>query len=320
MFCTRPSRAWIIGVKPNGNKILSFRKTYKCHPENELSIPCGHCIGCSLNKANGWAVRCYHESLSHENNYFITLTLNPETNTGLLSRTAVQLFLKRFRKEYGANIKFLLRGEYGSKLSRPHYHLLIFGGCISDLTEWDCSRSHPLYRSATVEKMWSDASGHSNGFVTIGHFAFDSALYCALYLFKTSGQEKALQRKVSLNVQRLGQSADRLSNRPERSLYEPEFIIASRRPGLGNSFLREHYRELFNLGQTIVGGRKMSLPRYYLDTIKEMDPDVYNTLKQRRYEDALKKPKKTKSELKELEKHLLDKMNKKANKRKFHYD
>lgn len=68
---------------------------------------------------------------------FLTLTYNdnavPYTSTGhrTLVKSDLQNFLKRFRKYRQVDnkplVKFIACGEYGDKLSRPHYHLVVFG-------------------------------------------------------------------------------------------------------------------------------------------------------------------------------------------------
>ena len=41
-----------------------------------MSIPCGQCIGCRLERSRQWAIRCVHEASLHKHNCFITLTYN----------------------------------------------------------------------------------------------------------------------------------------------------------------------------------------------------------------------------------------------------
>ena len=43
-----------------------------------LLIPCGTCIGCQLERARQWAMRCVHEAQMHERNSFVTLTYSPK--------------------------------------------------------------------------------------------------------------------------------------------------------------------------------------------------------------------------------------------------
>lgn len=51
---------------------------YRIEPGwEELQIPCGQCIGCRLTYSRQWAQRIQKESLSWEQNWFLTLTYNP---------------------------------------------------------------------------------------------------------------------------------------------------------------------------------------------------------------------------------------------------
>lgn len=68
--------------------------------------------------------------------HFITLTYDtlhiPITPNGLLtlSKTDVQLFLKRLRKKQcgilPSPIRYYCVGEYGGRTQRPHYHIILF--------------------------------------------------------------------------------------------------------------------------------------------------------------------------------------------------
>ena len=45
---------------------------------DRLELPCGQCIGCRLERARQWALRCMHESSLYEENSFVTLTYDDE--------------------------------------------------------------------------------------------------------------------------------------------------------------------------------------------------------------------------------------------------
>lgn len=65
-----------------------------------ITVPCGQCIGCRLERSRQWAVRCVHEAQLHERNCFITLTFDDEhlPSGGSLDVTVCQKFYKRLRK------------------------------------------------------------------------------------------------------------------------------------------------------------------------------------------------------------------------------
>jgi hypothetical protein len=71
-----------------------------------------------------------------------------------ISKRHLQLFLKRLRKHYNVQgIKYLASGEYGGKLDRPHYHLVIFGLPLSDLVYYKKSGHNHLFISRQIEKI-----------------------------------------------------------------------------------------------------------------------------------------------------------------------
>lgn len=51
-----------------------------------------------------------------------------------LSKTDVQKFLKRLRKNYGKKVRYFICGEYGPKSFKPHYHILFFFDSADCLT------------------------------------------------------------------------------------------------------------------------------------------------------------------------------------------
>jgi len=72
--------------------------------KRELTLRCGRCIGCKIDRSRQWGVRCVHESQMHESNVFVTLTYNDENmpiDCSLCYRD-FQLFMKRLRRLKGA--------------------------------------------------------------------------------------------------------------------------------------------------------------------------------------------------------------------------
>ena len=115
MPCYNPLVAWRVEGKMVFNKPPGSYKLLK--PYN---LPCSKCIGCRMNYARSWALRCQLEAMSHEHNCFITLTFN---NDELLKRDNpwsvdvkdFQLFMKKFRKKFNKTVRFFHCGEYGEK-------------------------------------------------------------------------------------------------------------------------------------------------------------------------------------------------------------
>ena len=83
-----------------------------CDP---IQIPCGQCVECRLANSRDWANRCMLEAQYYKDNYFLTLTYDPEhlpmnnridlktgevldlEETGTLVPKDLQDFLKRLR-------------------------------------------------------------------------------------------------------------------------------------------------------------------------------------------------------------------------------
>lgn len=184
MPCYKPLQAY----RRTDSKQLSFNKHGEyTNTAAPLSIPCGQCTGCRLERSKQWAIRCVHEASLYEDNCFITLTYNKENlpKDFSLNKRDFQLFMKRLRKKYAPKqIRFYHCGEYGepteynNHIARPHYHAIIFNHKFEDQILWKQKRGNELYISKELEELWPQ------GFSTIGSVTQDSAGYVARYLLK----------------------------------------------------------------------------------------------------------------------------------------
>lgn len=132
-----------------------------------IEVSCGKCANCITLKRMQWSFRFREESENSYTTKFITLTYDDE-HIELINKRAVQLFIKRFRKN-GYKIKYFAVGEYGSHTQRPHYHLLLFfqKPYLSDVK---------LQRD--VEEIWQ------NGNVSVLPAELGSLMYVTKDLFK----------------------------------------------------------------------------------------------------------------------------------------
>ncbi|WNK13948.1 MAG: replication initiator protein [Microvirus sp.] len=211
--------------------------------EPHAAVPCGQCLGCRLDWAADWALRCEKEAKCWPQNSFVTLTYSDSelpigsTTRSTVSKREFQLFMKRLRKELGDGIRFFASGEYGDTNDRAHYHALLFNCAFPDRVLWSKGRGHPLYRSVTLERLWP------YGFSTIGDVNFRTASYVARYVVK--------KLRGSLGQQ---QYADR----------EPPFVLMSRNPGIGAAWFVKHSSDVFPEGSVVYGeGRQRRAPRYF---------------------------------------------------------
>lgn len=284
MPCYSPLRAGI-SDGPQGRS-LSFVPS---PGSRVISLPCGRCIGCRIERARQWAVRIVHESKMHSQNSFLTLTYDPEhlPSGGTLVLKDVQDFLKRLRARVaqecrcgikspwrfgngfcGARkLRFFLCGEYGEKLERPHYHAIIFGYDFPDKVPVKRSGEFCLYESSMLSSTWG------NGSAWIGDVSFDSAAYVANYATK----------KITGSA-----AAAHYAGR------KPEFLIMSRGGrdakgklgGIGASWIKKFGREVFSSDEVIVRGASCRPPRFYDQALLAVNPFEWYATKARRGFDA----------------------------------
>lgn len=236
-----------------------------------VTIPCGWCLGCRLEKARQWKVRIMHESTLHDANCFLTLTYNDDNLP--VGRTLVkrdlQLFFKKLRKRLNVPVKYYAVGEYGEDFSRPHYHVCLFGYDFPDKVLWKFKpkQDRSLYRSPLLESVWK------HGFSSVGTLTPDSAGYVARYV----------QKKVT------GKCAD--------AHYQgkiPEFALMSRggRSGHGIAYdwFQEYSTDVYPKDFVTIKGRRERPPRYYDSLYESSDPDIMLSIKANRAEYARLNP------------------------------
>lgn len=238
-------------------------------------LPCGKCIGCRLDKSREWALRCMMELKSQEGlAFFLTLTYNenkvpvsyyPDPDTGealpcyTLRLDDLQRFWKRLRKALpDTKIRYFASGEYGKDTWRPHYHAIVYGFRPSDLVVTQVNETGNYYDSDKIRSIWA------NGNIVIADVTFDTCAYVARYTAKKNMTiEDGFFEKHNL---------------------EKPFLVMSRRPGIGWSYMEEH-RQYFELDRIYVGGENPvdgTLPRSFLRKLEEVDPVIYEQVKARR--------------------------------------
>lgn len=209
-------------------------------------VPCGRCLGCSLDYARMWTVRCWHESHMHAHNWFFTLTIDDDhlhrsSDDALpsLDPQHLVLFWKRLRKA-GHVFSYFACGEYGDNTLRPHYHAIVFGLGIPDLKPLTSGLSSSDY----INRHWR------LGMVSIGMLSPERVAYCCGYATK----------KV------LGPPRQWFY---DRGLYH-EFTRMSRNPAIGKRFYRQYLGDIYGNDSCLLpGGFSAKVPRYYdklLDT------------------------------------------------------
>ncbi len=267
MPCYRPLRGYRCKF-PNGNG--KYPIVFKAGPSayEAQEVPCGQCIGCRLARSLMWATRCYHESMGHDVNCFITLTYSPEfmPEDGSLVKRDFQLFLKRLRKSIApVRVRFFMCGEYGEQLLRPHYHACLFGYDFADKELFSRSGGCDLSISESLGELWPF------GFSTVGEFTFETAAYVARYCVKKVTGELAREHYERVDVET-----------GELVLLQSEYTTMSRRPGIGRYWFEEFGDEVFPSDEVIINGKVASPPRYYADIFEFHDPEGMDFVRAKR--------------------------------------
>lgn len=275
-----------------------------------FQLPCGRCIGCRMEKARQWGLRCMNEAKMWRSSYYVTLTYNDEMMPpgGTVCLRDVQLFMKKLNKLQSGDAwenpvtgkvkrspRYFLGAEYGDDNRRPHYHALLFNVSFGDLRAHSSNkRGEPLYVSATLSDLWG------NGFVTLGAVTFDSAVYCAKYALKklTISDNSSMEVRDEYERRYIVYDADGIVYERDR-----EFAVMSRCPGIGMLYYDKYGGEIRSHDNLIVNGRKVRPPRYYDTKFQAIDPDGFDRVKSARKRQAvLAKPDNTPERLEVKEK------------------
>lgn len=229
-------------------------------------FPCRKCLGCRLEHSRQWADRLIMELPYHQDSWFLTLTYDDDSvrispgvdpSTGeivsqhmSLVKKDVQDFLKRLRFNSKQKVRFFCAGEYGSTTARPHYHLIVYGLKLTDLSVLRSNFAGQVYYiSDLIAQCWP------YGYHVLAEVTWESAAYVARYTLKKA-------------------KAERNDNWFEYAGIEPEFQTMSNRPGIGFQFYMDHPEffdyDFFQL-ETGDGGRKICAPDYFKVLHKRRD-------------------------------------------------
>ena len=249
-----------------------------------VSVPCGQCIGCRIEKRRQWTMRIMHEMELHDESCFVTLTYDDKQcpKDGSLERAAMPDFMKKLRmiirredekiaelkqcKPEYRKLRFYGAGEYGPSSLRPHYHLVLFGiDFNNDRYAWAKRKGNQSWRSPTLERAWT--KGHSE----IGSLTWDSAQYVAGYVV-----DKITGEQAEDHYERVDPGTG------EYWSVEPEFAQMSRRPGIGAGWLEKYGEETYRDDSVVVRGREMRPPKYYDSRYVDVDEAAVQKCKNKR--------------------------------------
>lgn len=280
MTCFKPIHAWYApGLTKNGKRNITFDKKYAIDAASSISLPCGQCIGCRLDRSRRHAVQLMLENQMHEKSIFLTFTYDDvhvpyivDTETGEMLQTLkkehITLFLKRLRRQieyhYPANgkIRYFYCGEYGDHTERPHYHMILFGFEPPDKTLYRTTfNGDKLYNSEFLSKCWP------KGFVNFGNVTFESAAYVARYICK----------KITGNM-----AEEHYRGRC------PEFVCMSNRPGIGKSWFDKYKDDVYPQDFVIVRDNvKVKPPKYFDKLYEKYFPDDFALIRAKRQQKGI---------------------------------
>jgi hypothetical protein len=269
MACYHPISAGLSGYSTNFATGKAYRRViFKANDPDivqEVSLPCGQCIGCRLERSRQWAMRCMHEAQLHQHNCFITLTYD---DTHLPSDQSLhyrdfQLFIKRLRKRYpNTKISYYMAGEYGENFGRPHYHACIFGLDFHDKKLWKRTSSGSfIYRSSDLETLWPF------GYSSIGDVNFESAAYVARYIMK---------KQTGKDSEKHYQYSDLETG--EIVQMTPEFNKMSLKPAIGLNWYKKYKSDVYPHDYVVLRGQKIKPPKYYDQLYKNDNPYEYEEI------------------------------------------
>lgn len=263
MPCYHPLPGWYSRrVNESGKRSIVFNLAdgFKDKP---ATVPCGTCVGCQLERARVWAMRCVHESKMHRWNIFVTLTYEDDKlpRNGSLRPSDYVNFMKRLR-HVAPGVRFFQCGEYGEITKRPHHHALLFNCDFPDRVRYGETKSGlPQWRSASLERLW----GH--GYCAIGDVNAQSAGYIARY-----------------NLKKIRRGSDD----PFYIGKVNEYLTMSRRPGIGRAFLDKFGSDVYPWDECIVDGKRSKPSRYYDSVLEKSAPEVLRKIKAARREAAIR--------------------------------
>lgn len=259
MPCYRPIAAYRAArVNPDTGKRGIVFNRHDGLSDMPVTVPCGQCIGCRLERSRQWAIRLVHENQVHEDSCFLTLTYD---NKHLPADQSLDVehfkkFMKRLRKHvHPKKIRYFHCGEYGETTFRPHYHAIIFGHDFPDRRRFSERDGITLYTSETLDRLWS------HGHCTIGNVTFESAGYVARYVVKKVTGDLAEEHYTWIDAE-TGEVHRR----------RPEYTTMSLKPAIGFPWWEKYGQGVIENGTVVIRGKEMKPPRRYLDYLKEEAP------------------------------------------------
>lgn len=310
MPCYRPLDAWqcvdgaVVFSEGKGNKRYDISRS--------LKLACGQCVGCRLERSRQWAVRCTHEKQMHDENSYLTLTLDEENNTGTLDHEIFQGFLKRLRQHVVRNLPRCSMGKDSAenpaglwaktKSNRPESEIEIPTRwknlarrkakiAVNYIRYFMCGEygektKRPHYHAIIFG--WDPKDKTSWGKTRAGH-----QLYMSKQLNKIWGKGNVIIGAVTFEstayvaryimAKITGQAAANHYTKIDADTGEiierkPEYTHMSLKPGIGARWLEKYATDAYPEGKVLARGHKSKTPKYYDKQWKKLQPLQYEDL------------------------------------------
>lgn len=256
-----------------GGEIVSSRPID--HPGTGLVVPCSRCKTCLLRRRGQWQTRgiCEMRAQARKGleSYMATFTFDEghlPRDLSVSLRT-YQLLAKRLRKRFGAGIRMQGIGEYGGQFMRPHYHFSLFGLVLDDLV----AHRKDGFSSAALSEVWP------YGWHDVMRATPLSIGYVAAHQLKDFSGHSTPDGRYLLVDPRTGEARERA--RP--------FRTQSNRPGIGQSWFEQHWRELLiapvdrpDTGWVFFNQEAVQAPDYFVSLLRSKDRAAYERIKANR--------------------------------------
>jgi len=236
-------------------------------------LPCGKCPYCRARRTSDWVFRCMMEARYSDSMHWVTLTYEhpPLSFTHLLPtlyKRDVQNFFKRLRRiprDYSnRSIKYYLCGEYGSKNSRPHYHVIIFNSDIESIREtWRGEwYAKAQIRTLSIKSRYEAKDMRLKKKKPLFNVNLDSPIILGTSHFD------------EVNSETVAYTAEYMNKKPIIPQFDgddryPEFQLSSNELGLDwlTDEVKDYYLQNPDKMYVTMNGFKKPLPRYFVEKI-----------------------------------------------------
>lgn len=312
MSCTRPLKAWQIGInsetqKPkylitnyqttpirvNGKKMVSSKNgTLYSFTGDFIEIPCGKCTACRLDHAKNWSNRCMLEMKYHDSNYFVTLTYDNE-HLNYIDDDGT--YHNNLRVSYDSDGQIINRPTLNKKDLQDFFKRLRdkldypirYFAC----GEYGDSTKRPHYHVIIFGLKLDDLKFYKKSEIGNDYYTSDflTSTWKQGYVVVTN----VTPETVAYTARYTTKKAFGIDNKYYTDLnIEPEFIVMSRRPGIAKQYFEDEYiKKGKKLSEDIIvssanKGLKFKPSRYFEKLYDEIDHEDLVRLKSARLEDS----------------------------------